>query len=346
MTARNRLKTISLLAALVVVVPIGGSHAAKKNVPAWASEAVDYLSDRGLLDPEAFRANQPMARRDFKALITGAFGGGFSRSKGYVTVGEVGATLVRALERQDLAASLQQIASPDGWQPNVPGRFGTELVSREMGLRFNRPTEEESMEMAVDDKMRQADIAYSVWKAMTSPSTYSADALGDFGLDTYDATRREVIEYALSLVGEPYVWGGDWSTATSEGYPYGAQTVGGFDCSGFLWYVLQAKSSSYSPTDRPYKGWSLPERSSSDMAKATPKDERLGYKQLLPGDIVLFAPNGKDSRLSEVYHAALYLGKGWIVHSSGSRAGVSISSIAPGSWWNDQIVFGRRVIES
>jgi cell wall-associated NlpC family hydrolase len=45
-----------------------------------------------------------------------------------------------------------------------------------------------------------------------------------------------------------------------------------------------------------------------------------------------------------VYHAGLYLGRGWIIHSSGSRAGVSIARISRGSWWFDQILWGRRLI--
>ena len=91
-------------------------------------------------------------------------------------------------------------------------------------------------------------------------------------------------------------------------------------------------------------GWSIPDRSSTQMAAGTPKKKRLKYANLLPGDIILFAPNGRDSKAADVYHAGLYLGKGWMIHSSGSRAGVSITSVGPGSWWHDQIIWGRRVI--
>jgi cell wall-associated NlpC family hydrolase len=80
------------------------------------------------------------------------------------------------------------------------------------------------------------------------------------------------------------------------------------------------------------------------MAAATPRNKRLQLAEMKAGDIVLFAPDGRDGKASEVYHAALYLGEGWIIHSSGSRAGVSLASIAKGSWWHDRILWGRRVI--
>ncbi|MDQ4025820.1 MAG: C40 family peptidase, partial [Actinomycetota bacterium] len=178
--------------------------------------------------------------------------------------------------------------------------------------------------------MSQADVVYAVWKAKTAPSTWNADALAGFSLATYGTVRREVVDFALSLVGTPYVWGGEWVKKTSAGYPYGAQPHGGVDCSGFVWYVLREKTTGWAP-NRPYRGWSFPERSSSDMAAAT--KDRLGYKRLLPGDVLFFAPAGRKAKASAVYHAGLYLGRGWMIHSSGSRAGVSLASVAPGSYW-------------
>ena len=140
------------------------------------------------------------------------------------------------------------------------------------------------------------------------------------------------------------MWGGEWPLATKAGYPFGAQVHGGFDCSGFVWYVLQKKSESYQPTDRPYAGWSIPERSSYDMAGAIGRRKRLSLKEMKPADIVFFAPGGRDAKASSVYHAGLYLGNGWMIHSSGGRAGISLAEIGPGSWWNDQLAWGRGAI--
>ncbi|HEX2056809.1 MAG TPA: C40 family peptidase [Actinomycetota bacterium] len=341
---KTRIRT--LLALLVLAGSLHGAPAAGgiKNAPDWAMPAVRYLVGNGALEASSFRASEPLKRSDFKRVMRRTFGGGYARTKGYVTAAEVSAALVRALGKSSISSQLRNAQSPDGWKPEVDRWFGSEIVAREMGLRRDRPTSEEAREASAGEAMRQADVAYAVWKAATSPSTWNADALAGFSLAAYGPIRRKVVEYALSLVGTPYVWGGEWTRKTPAGYPYGAQAHGGVDCSGFVWYVLRRKAPGWSPVARPYEGWSFPERSSADMAAATKK--RLGYRQLLPGDVVFFAPTGRRSKASSVYHAGMYLGRGWIVHSSGSRAGVSLASIRPGSWWHDQIAWGRRIIRT
>jgi probable lipoprotein NlpC len=333
------------LALLALAASLSGSqaHASLKKAPDWVVPAARYLVSLGALDAGDFRANEPMARSDFKKLMTKTFGGGFTRTKGNVTAAEVSAALVRALGKAPIASSLRNAQSPDGWKPRVDRWFGSEIVSREMGLRRDRSTAEEAREASAGEAMSQADAVYAVWKAKTSPSTWNADALSGFSLASYGPVRREVVDFALSLVGTPYVWGGEWVKKTQADYPYGAQSHGGVDCSGFVWYVLREKTTGWSP-DRPYPGWSFPERSSSDMAAGT--KDRLGYKRLLPGDVVFFAPDGREDKASSVYHAGLYLGRGWMIHSSGSRAGVSLASIAPGSYWHDQLIWGRRIIQT
>jgi cell wall-associated NlpC family hydrolase len=341
---RRSFLTLTTLAITALTLP---SHAGPREAPPppeWVRPALRYLVDQGYLEREDFHANQSMTRAAFKALMGSAFGGGYRREKGNVTAGEVAAALVRRLGKGSIADALGRVKSPDGWTPGVPSRFGSEVVARELGLRRDRSTSEERFEASAHQPMRQGDVAYAVWKAKTAPSLYSAEALKDFALVDYTETQRKVVEFALSMVGTPYVWGGEWPAATPAGYPYGAQPAGGVDCSGFIWYVLQKKTPSYQPVDRPYEGWSIPERASYQMAAAVPKAKRLGRKELRPADIVFFAPAGRDAKASSVYHAGLYLGDGWMVHSSGSRAGISLAQIGPGSWWNDQIAWGRRVI--
>jgi cell wall-associated NlpC family hydrolase len=281
-----------------------------------------------------------MSRTDFKRLMKKVFGGGYSRTGGDVTAREVSAALVRKLGYGGVARRLARATSPDGWDPGTVKSFGTEVVARELGLRHDRDTSEEGKEAGAEDSMRQADVVYAVWRASTDPSTWGADALESFSLANYDSKRRQVIRFALSLVGTPYVYGGEWAGRTPSSYPYGAQPHGGLDCSGFSWYVLQEKSSSWSPPRRNYAGWSLPQRSSTDMAQAT--KQRIRYRDLRPADVLFFAPGGKGAR--NVYHVGLYLGDGWMIHSSGSRAGVSLAQVSKGSYWRDELVFGRRVI--
>ncbi|HEV3472631.1 MAG TPA: NlpC/P60 family protein [Actinomycetota bacterium] len=340
--SRTTRSILSLLASAMLWTIVPVAEAGPRPLPEWVRPAVRYLVDQGVIDRESFRPNQPMTRAAFTTVMQEVFGGFYQRDGGEVTVAEVSAALVRALGQGETARLLKRAQSPDGWKPDTAPYSGTEIVAREMGLRYNRLESEDELEMSATEPMRQADIAYSVWKAKTAPATWGADALRGFGFAEYSETRREVVEFALSLVGTPYVWGGEWPGSTPEGYPFGGQAHGGFDCSGFAWYVLKEKSESYRPLGRSYQGWSFNERSSAEMAKAAPV--RLGYRKLLPGDVVFFSPDGREAKASSVYHAGIYLGGGWMVHSSGSRAGISLGQIGSGSYWHDQFTWGRRII--
>jgi cell wall-associated NlpC family hydrolase len=335
---------VACLACSLSLTAVPTALAGESSVPKWVRPAARYLAREGLLEKKKFHANRPMTRKAFRALMRRAFGAGFYKAKrGRVTAREVSLALVKALHRRSLARRLRKATSPGGWRPRTHRWFGSEIVARELGLRRDRPTNEDVFEASPRELMRQADIAWAVWKAKTAPEFYAADALGDFKLSKYDKKRRKVVQFATSLVGAPYVWAGEWPVETPNAYPYGAQVHGGFDCSGFVWYVLRAKARHWHPIDRPYKGWKLEERSSSGMAAGAKK--KLKYKKLRPTDILFFAPGGRKAKARSIYHAGLYLGRGWMIHSSGSRAGISLADVSPGAWWHDQFAWGRRVVK-
>ena len=312
------------------------------STPSWATTAMKYVKGQRLVNRRRFQANRPMTRRAFGRLMDEAFGGGYSKTGGKVTAREVDAALVEALGAGDVAKHLADERSPDGWDPQISNWDGFEMVAREMGLRHDRPTNEEAFESSAQEAMLGADIAYAVWRAKVGPNTWGADELNTFQLENHKGARARVVRYAFDQVGLPYIWGGEWAERTPAGYPYGAQSHGGVDCSGFVWYVLRADASGWQPKRRPYRGWSLADRSSAGMAAGTNK--KIGYKNLKPGDIMTFASGGRQTGASGVYHASIYLGKGWMIDSSGSQAGVGLSYAGKGSWWRDQFVWGRRVI--
>lgn len=336
--------TRTFLTLLSVAALSWSAPPAHASTPDWAKPALSYLTQHDYLSGKDFAAHQPMRRADFKTLMHKAFGGNYHRVRGKVRAAEVSAALVRALAQAGIANHLDSLSSPDGWTPALGAHFGTEVVARESGLRHDWPVSEERYEASSGDHMKQADIAYAVWQAKTSPDLYSAEALTNFNLPNYGGPRRRVVNFALSMVGKPYVYGGEWAVRSPSGYLYGAQAHGGFDCSGFAWYVLKRKSSSYSPLQRPYKGWWLGQRSAAQMAGATQR--KIRYSKLRPADVVFFSSQGRSAPASSVYHAGIYLGHGWMIHSSGSRDGVSLSGIGRNSWWHSQIAWGRRVIHS
>ncbi len=97
---------------------------------------------------------------------------------------------------------------------------------------------------------------------------------------------REVVEYALQFVGNPYVYGG---TSLTEGT----------DCSGFTMSVYANF------------GVSLSHASSAQRKQGYAVD---GLENAQPGDIICYSG-----------HVALYMGDGQIVHASNKKDGIKIS---------------------
>ena len=48
--------------------------------------------------------------------------------------------------------------------------------------------------------------------------------------------QKQIVSFSLKYIGYPYIWGGEFPTRDS---PYGHQKAGGFDCSGFVFYVMK-----------------------------------------------------------------------------------------------------------
>jgi cell wall-associated NlpC family hydrolase len=90
---------------------------------------------------------------------------------------------------------------------------------------------------------------------------------------------------------------------------------------------------------RGYTGWSLPQRTSYDMAHMTPA--KIPYATLRTGDLMLFADGGGSS-WTDADHVGVYMGNGWMVHSTGSNAGVAFEWVGDG-WWRDHFLWGRRL---
>ena len=59
-------------------------------------------------------------------------------------------------------------------------------------------------------------------------------------------------------------------------------------------------------------------RSQATQGKQISKDE------LKPGDLVFY---GRGSSVSSIYHVAMYIGNGKIIHASNPRSGIKISNM-------------------
>lgn len=122
--------------------------------------------------------------------------------------------------------------------------------------------------------------------------------------------RQQIVDTALKYQGVPYRWGGTGP--------------GGFDCSGFVWYVFREN------------GIPLPRVSSEiyGLGKAVAREE------LLPGDIVFF-----EGYCSGPSHGTIYIGDGEFVHSPSEGYCVSIARIDDPEYWAPRYYGARRVIE-
>jgi cell wall-associated NlpC family hydrolase len=140
-----------------------------------------------------------------------------------------------------------------------------------------------------------------------------------------------VLNTAVRFIGFPYVWGGTSELAEA---PFGISAPGGFDCSGFVWrvYKLQAYPGG-AALAAAIKG-----RTTYQMSGEVPKTRRITFAKLAPGDVLFFGPNGTRSQSGSIGHTGIYLGAGWMIHSSGQ--GVSVSPLT--GWYRQQFAWGRR----
>jgi cell wall-associated NlpC family hydrolase len=249
-----------------------------------------------------------------------------------VTVAQLDARLVRSLQLSDAATAFTDGAKEAGLA--VPARFGTESVARLLGLRTDHPLKQDDLELLPSDPVTRAETAYSVAKIIHFRGwepQYALDASASFTLPQLGAWQKRVLNTAVRFIGFPYVWGG---TSELPEAPFGVSAPGGFDCSGFVWrvYKLQAYTggTALAPT---IKG-----RTTYQMSGEVPKSKRIAFAKLAPGDVLFFGPNGPRSSAGSIGHTGIYLGAGWMIHSSGQ--GVAVSPLT--GWYRQQFAWGRR----
>lgn len=283
-----------------------------------------------------------VAKRGWLKPIGGAF-----LPDAPVTKRTMDRALVLALDLRDAVKGLYAIHEETGERFTLPPYFPYLAIAGNLRFHYNHPSgSADQNERYPWEDVSRADGAYALARAKEVQGGWAIGQLSsynDITLPAMSNARHGAVQFALAYTGYPYIYAGEWHRKTPDGYCCGAQVHGGFDCSGFLWWTMRAAGNGFSNTHvRPYAGWSLPERASYQMAKATPTDERIARADLRPLDIVLFDSDGGGGGAGGVDHAGLSLGNGWMIHSSGGRAGVTLDRVGDG-WWADALVFGRRI---
>src|SRR6266508_1323817 len=181
----------------------------------------------------------------------------------------------------DAVAGLQNIHRLNGAKYTWANERGPYMqMAAWLGLHFDHSGSDEKLDLLSSTNMKRDEVAYTLWAAKTTTSWMISDAhmFDDITLGNDSASNKvNMIQYAIDQIGYPYIWAGEWNTKSPAGYCCGTQDQGGFDCSGFTWWVEKRYEENYNAAQyHPnYSGWNLHERSSYDMAAATaPKDQR------------------------------------------------------------------------
>jgi murein DD-endopeptidase len=259
-----------------------------------------------------------------------------------VTARSVHRSLVLALGMRSTAATLDRLATADGYVFDTPPLFGANLLAMRLGLRFNNKVDE-SQDVTPGSRLRRKQVAWSLYRATTLESwvvPYLEDQYADMVLPKMSAGRRSIVDWGVRYVGYPYIWAGEWGFETPSPPAFGSQPGPGFDCSGLSWWALRRDDGVWdiSPP-RPYQGWPLPQRTSSEMSRMTKK--RLHYADLRPGDLMFY----DGDRNGTVDHVDVYVGNGWSLDSSSSVGGVTLMWVETG-WYRQHFVHGRRILPS
>ena len=132
---------------------------------------------------------------------------------------------------------------------------------------------------------------------------------GDYLIITETVSAgQKIVDRAEQYLGVPYVWGGS--------------SPSGFDCSGFVQYVLRESGITIGRTCK--QQWTY--------------GTQISKEQLQPGDLVFF----DNTYTSGISHVGIYVGDGQFIHSSSSK-GVVISNLSS-NYYTSHYYGARRIV--
>jgi len=145
--------------------------------------------------------------------------------------------------------------------------------------------------------------------ALTSP----LNAITDIKYTSLVTLQADIIQASMSNLGVRYVY-------------TGVSPSGGFDCSGFIYYVYKQ----FAP-DIP--------RGSKSLAMY---GKAISKSQIRPGDLLFYATG---SNPKEISHVALYIGQNSVIHatSAGPKTGIIVTDLDE-RYWKARFHSARRVV--
>ena len=122
-------------------------------------------------------------------------------------------------------------------------------------------------------------------------------------------TGNPIAATAMNYLGAPYVWGGT--------------TVAGFDCSGFVYAVVNEVT-----------GGGFPRSMESQVGSG----RAVAPQNLQPGDLVFF----QNTYKAGLSHAGIYVGNGQFANAANAGTGVTLSPLWD-SYWGSRFLAARRI---
>jgi cell wall-associated NlpC family hydrolase len=357
-------------ACAVAVISTGAAAGSGGDVPNWAAPQIATVVSHKLMDAKSvskFRPNAVLTRQALSDLAAGlkqqlgssippTTPGGttttttttgttttgttttapVSNPTGPETMAQLDRGLVQAMGLGKAAKEFLQGARDAGLV--VPGRFGTEVVARLLGLRLNHPAAQDFLELRPQDPATRAEAAYSAAQilglGLLDDSWQIAEVkslAATFALPALNDWQRQILDVAFSKIGMPYVWGG---TSDNTETDFGVTARGGYDCSGFVWRVYKLQS-------YPNEGTlasTLVGRTTYTMSVEVPPSKRISFANLQPADVVFFGTKGTHSKGPQVFHTGIYVGNGWFIQSSDQ--GVALAQLS--GWYKKKFAWARR----
>ncbi|HLM85675.1 MAG TPA: NlpC/P60 family protein [Solirubrobacteraceae bacterium] len=335
----RRLCASACLLAAIGAGPLSASASARKLTAAnWDAAAQRLVVGNGLMSDQegaGFAGASPLSAQADGAALTAIAAREHSEpvavpGSASITVVGFDASLIDQLGLGEVAEHVQQTAAAAGLNP--PGYFGSEVVARYLGLDYEHPVGEQTLDLYPWNQITRAEAAHSFAVALESDAwalSAAREALSSFALPRYTGPQLQVLRIAVSKIGMPYVWGGT-TDGTEDGLEHG-----GYDCSGFAWRVYKVSGLRW--------GRKILGRTAAQQAGEIPKSARIPLGGVQPGDLLFFGSAHFGSKATEanVIHEGIALSAEWAIHSSGQ--GVYLQPLTSG-WLAESFTWARRVL--
>lgn len=160
-----------------------------------------------------------------------------------------------------------------------------------------------------DAGTRQKSLPAPISSIVSTNVSGSTDTTPQSAPATATSTGGKIVAMAMKYIGSPYVWAG--------------ASPKGFDCSGFVMYVMQQAV-----------GLNITHSIGSQAGSG----QFVSKDNLQPGDLIYFA----GTYTAGLSHAGIYIGGGRFIHAENESTGVVISNLS-GGYYGPKYYTARRI---